>query len=166
MRAILLAGLLTVCSSAAALAAAPAISTVSVAIGPELQAKAETYGQRDLDTLAADLKRTVERAIANGDQVGPSGGELRLVLADAKPNRPTFAQLGHTPGLSMESFGVGGALIEGELVKADGTTEPVRYSWFETDIRQAHHQSTWGDADLTFEQFADRLAHGQIYERR
>ena len=167
MKAILLAGLLAVSAGVAAQAASPAIATVSVTIGPKLQAKAADYGQRDLDVLAADLKRTVERAIANGDQVGPpGGGELRLVIADAKPNRPTFAQLGHKMGLSLESYGVGGALIEGELVGADGASQPVRYSWFETDIRESRHQSTWGDADLSFDRFADRLSHGQIYAAR
>ena len=165
MRSIVLAALIAIGGVGAA-QAAPAITSVSVTIGPTLQAKAADYGQRDLDALAADLKRIVERATGNGDQVGAGGAQLRLVLADAKPNRPTFTQLGHTPGLSMESFGLGGARIEGELVSADGTSQPVGYSWYETDIRQSRYQTTWGDADLTFDQFADRVAHGKIREQR
>jgi hypothetical protein len=165
MRSIVLAAVIAV-SGVSAAQAAPTIASVSVAIGPELQAKAADYGQRDLDALAADLKRIVERATANGNQVGAAGAQLRLVLADAKPNRPTFAQLGHTPGLSMESFGTGGARIEGELVSADGTSQPVGYSWYETDIRQSRYQTTWGDADLTFDRFADRVAHGKIHAER
>lgn len=161
MKAIFLAGLMAAAGLTAAQAAPHQVSQVSVTIGPELQAKAAKYGQRDLDQLAKDLKHDVERALAHKGGATADGGELKLVLADATPNHPTFKQLGDTPGLSMQSFGVGGARIEGVLVRADGTTEPVRYEWQETDIRQSYAQPIWGDAYLTFEQFASRVAHGQ-----
>ncbi|MGA0600456.1 hypothetical protein ACO2Q3_07085 [Caulobacter sp. KR2-114] len=148
--------------STAAQAAAPhAVSAVSVTIGPELQKKADKYGQRDLDDLAKELKDDVVRALQRKGGLAAGGGELRLVLADATPNHPTFKQLGDTPGLSLQSFGLGGARIEGTLVRPDGTSEPVRYEWKESELWLARTQSTWGDADHTFEMFADRVAHGE-----
>ena len=70
-------------------------------------------------------------------------------------------QLGDKPGLSFESFGVGGAKIEGRAVAADGAVTPLKYSFYETDIRQAPYRSTWSDAQWTFDRFASRLGRGQ-----
>ncbi|QUD88722.1 hypothetical protein [Phenylobacterium montanum] len=155
MRAKILVTALAVAALAASLAPAASATTVSVSIGPELSAKAQTYGQSELDGLASQLKSEVEHALAGHGQLGPGGGELKLVLADAKANRPTFKELGDRPGLSMMSFSIGGARIEGALVKPDGTSTPLSYEWYETDIRQAPHKWTWSDAYWTFEQFAD-----------
>jgi hypothetical protein len=171
MKSIFLAALMAAPIAAASLAAAQAapahaVAQVNVTIGPELQAKAKIYGQRELDTLARELKRDVETAVRRHGGATAEGGQLNLVLADATPNHPTFKQLGDTPGLSMQSFGIGGARIEGALVHADGTSEPVRYAWEESDIRQSYGQSTWGDAEWVFQQFADRVAHGEQLAQR
>lgn len=144
-------------SAASALAAPP---VVTVTIGPELMTKAEkTYGVRDVERLADDLRQGVERAAAR--EGAHSDARIELVLTDAVPNRPTFKQLGDTPGLSMESFGVGGAAITGKLVAADGTETHLAYKWYETDIRQAYGHWVWWDAQTTMSRFASRLARGQ-----
>lgn len=154
MRTIALAAAALLASASAALAAPPA---VSVAIGPELQTKAEkTYGVRDVQRLADDLRAEVERALARSG--AHQDARIELVLADAKPNRPTFKQMGDTPGLSMESFGVGGAAIEGRIVAPDGQVTPVGYSWYETDIRNAYGDWIWSDAEISFDRFASKLA--------
>jgi len=148
---VLLASALT---ASVAFAAPPA---VSVAIGPELQKKAEkTYGVRDVQRLADELRDDVEKALARSG--AHDDARVELVLTDAKPNRPTFKQLADTPGLSMESFGVGGAAIEGRIVAADGAVTPVAYRWYETDIRQAYGDWIWSDAERSFDRFAARLA--------
>lgn len=145
-------------ASATTALAAPA--SVNVTVGPELQKKFEkTLGLREADLLTKDLRTAVEKSLAN--RAAYDGARVELVLADARPNRPTFKQLGDTPGLSYESFGVGGAAIEGRVVAADGTETPVDYKWFETDIRQARHNWVWSDAEWTFDRFARRLARGQ-----
>jgi hypothetical protein len=144
-------------ASASTAVAAPA--SVSVVIGPELQKKAEqTYGVREMRILADDLQTSVEKRLARTGAY--DGARVELTLVDAKPNRPTFEQLGKTPGLSLESFGIGGATIEGRIVRADGSAQPVGYRWYETDIRQAYGYSTWHDAMWTFDRFAGRLAKG------
>lgn len=162
MRIIALTAAALLASASTALAA-PA--TVSVAIGPELQAKAEkTYGVRDVHRLADDLRAEVEHALARSGM--HQDARVELVLADAKPNRPTFKQMSDKIGLSYQSFGIGGAAIEGRIVGADGSVTPVAYDWYESDIEQVVGYWTWTDAERTFDRFARRLARGeQLAER-
>ncbi|MBW8814533.1 MAG: hypothetical protein JF588_13990 [Caulobacterales bacterium] len=162
MRLITLATL-AVLASAGTAAAAPA--SVSVALAPDLQKKfTKTYGQREADMLTADLKQTVERALAK--RGAHDGARIDLTLTDAVPNRPTFKELGDKPGLSMESHGIGGAAIKGRIVDADGAVTPVDYHWYETDIRQVRGYWTWSDAEWVFDRFASRLAKGEEVARR
>ncbi len=168
MKALALAAAASLAAGSAALAGPPPpVSSVSVTIGPELRERAETtYGVRDVERLAAELQSDVERELSRSGALGAAGGRLELVLVDAKPNRPTFKQLGDTPGLSMESFGVGGAAITGRIVAADGSETPLAYRWYETDIRQAWAASTWHDAEWTFDRFANRLGRGEAFAAR
>lgn len=149
--------------SAGTALAAPAVVTVEVA--PKLQKTFEkTYGQREAERLVADLKESVEARLAKAGAY--EDARIELTLKDVKPNRPTFKQLTDTPGLSMQSFGIGGAAIEGRIVAADGAVTPVAYSWYESDIRDAYGNWTWSDAEWTFDRFAGRLARGDQLARR
>lgn len=139
----------------AAAMAAPA--TVETQIGPDLAKLAgDTYGQRDIDALSAQLRREVERAVADAPDL--QDARISLTLNDARPNRPTMKQLADKPGLSYGSFGVGGAAIEARITRADGSTSELSYRWYETDIRQAAGRSTWQDAEWTISRFARLLA--------
>src|SRR5688572_7465585 len=125
MRRILAFSVAVLLASAAPALAAPA--AVSVTVGPELQKKFDkTYGVREAQQLTADLQRSVETALVK--RSAHDGARIELVLTDVKPNRPTFKQMADTPGLSMQSFGIGGATIEGRIVAADGQEQPVKYS--------------------------------------
>lgn len=162
MRLITLAAVATL---AAATAAHAAPASVSVGLAPDLQKKfAQTYGQREADLLTADLKRAVERSLAKAPAY--DGAKVELTLTDAVPNRPTFKQLGDKPGLSMESLGVGGAAIKGQVTTADGKVQPVDYHWYETDIRQVQGYWVWSDAEWVFDRFARNLARGEELARR
>jgi hypothetical protein len=144
--------------SATGALAAPA--SVSVTVGPELQLKGEkTLGMRDVNDLAKSLQTDVEKRLARTGAY--DGARIDLILVDAQPNRPTFKQLSDTPGLSMRSFGIGGAKIEGRVVAADGAVTPLRYDYYAPDIRWAHGETTWSDAEQTFEQFAAKLGRGE-----
>jgi hypothetical protein len=157
MRLLALAAAALLASATTALAA-PA--SVDVTVGPELQKKFEkTLGVRESEFLTKELRESVEKSLASRPAF--DGARVELVLTDVRPNRPTFKQLGDTPGLSFESFGVGGAAIEGRVIAADGTQSPIKYKWFETDIRQARTTWVWSDAEWTFDRFARRLARGQ-----
>ena len=141
---------------------APVVARVNVSIGETLAKKTDIVGPREIRDLATSLQRAVER------QVRPvaGGGTLNLVLEDAVANRPTPTQLSSTPGLSIESFGVGGARISGEYVDPAGVHTPIDYAWSETDIRWARYGGTWHDADVAFDKLAARLAKDQYSEAR
>jgi hypothetical protein len=150
-------------ASATAAFAAPA--SVSVTVGPKLQDKAvKVLGVREVNDLAAQLRTTVERRLAKTGAY--DGARIELVLADAKPNHPTFKQMSDRPGLAYQSFGVGGAEIEGRAIAADGTVTPIAYKYYESDIRWAHIGGTWADADGTFQRFAYDLGRGQALASR
>ncbi|HEY8617961.1 hypothetical protein [Phenylobacterium sp.] len=162
MRTLALAAAALIASGSAALAA-PA--SVTVAISPDLQKKAErTYGVKDVARLADALRSDVERELARTGAY--DGARIELTLVDARPNRPTFKQMTDTPGLSMQSFGIGGAKIEGQAIAADGRTTPLNYSWYESDIRNTYANWVWTDAEYAFDRFARRLGRGQALARR
>jgi hypothetical protein len=153
---------LVIMASAHVALAAPAVSDVKVSIGPNLAKKADALGSREFDILTAELRRSIERRLPPR----PGGGSLALVIEDAKPNRPTPQQLGERPGLSFESFGVGGATISGDYIDAAGKHTPIAYSWWESDIRWARYGSTWHDAETAFDRLADRLSKDQFSDKR
>jgi hypothetical protein len=162
MRALVIATAVLLAGATTALAA-PA--SVTVTVGPELQAKAiKTLGVRDVNQLAADLQSTVAKKLAKSTAY--DGAKIELVLSDAQPNRPTFKQMGDKPGLSYESFGIGGAKIDGRAVAADGSVTPIAYKYYESDIRYARHGGTWADAEGTFQRFAYDLGRGRTVASR
>lgn len=160
MRAALLMTLAALVAAPAAAQAAP-VPDVQVAIGPELQRDAvERYGERDVSQLAASLRRDVQRALGRSGVLRPDD-RVELILKDARPNRPTYQQLGATPGLSPAfSYGAGGAAIEGQVIAADGAITPLKYQWYEYDIHRGWTRTTWADAEQAFDFFAARLAKG------
>jgi len=117
---------------------------------------------REFDYLSRELKRSVETRLDRSNALDPEGGELDLVIEDARPNRPTWREMSAKPGLSYQSFGVGGARVSGEYRATSGARTPVAYSWYETDIRWAQHDATWSDADEAFDRLAARLVKNQF----
>ena len=115
----------------------------------------EDYGERELEFLTEEIRGDVTRELA---KVGVSPARIEVTIVDAKPNRPTFEQLG-AGGLSFQSFGIGGmdlkAIAYDEAGEIIGELE---YDWFEWDIRDARFQTTWGDARRASNRFAKRLA--------
>ena len=118
------------------------------------------YGERDLNRLAERLERkTMERLAKYGVDVDENAATtLTLVLTDARPNRPTFEQMSREPGLSMRSFGNGGAEFEGSLERGDEVLGTFSYAWFDNDIHDAQYGSTWSDANRAIDKFAKKTA--------
>ncbi len=162
MRVLTLA-LISTLAGAGAAVAAPA--SVSVVVAPELQKTFEkTYGVREAKRLTGSLRTSVERSLARAGAYDDA--RIELTLTDVKPNRPTFKQLGDKPGLSMQSFGIGGAAITGRVVAANGGETPLAYRWFETDIENSYANWVWSDAEWAFDRFARRLASGRELAQR
>ncbi len=155
--------LFALAASGTAAAASPA--SVVVSVSPELQAKAErTYGARDIQDLVVDLQTAVARETAKTGAF--DGARIVLELADVRPNRPTFKQMSDNPALSYQSFGTGGAEIEGHALMPNGQVVPLSYSYFESDIRYAQLGGTWSDAEQTIDRFANRMARGKTVASR
>lgn len=137
------------------------VSIAEITIGETLAAKADEYGEREFDrlirTLTADLERELREVSLLADGIGE--GLLHVVIEDATPNRPTFAQQGGTSGLSFQSFGRGGAHVTAELRSAEGAVMATyEYSWTTPSIQDARFASVWTDTYRTFDRFASRMA--------
>lgn len=119
------------------------------------------YGEKDLNRLTERLQSKLEKKFENkGIAVSDTASTvLRVTITDAKPNRPTFNQLSHEPGLSFQSFSIGGAELEAELIAAGGQLlGTMSYDYYENDIRDAKYGGTWGDAHRAFGRFASKAA--------
>ena len=156
MRGLVLAVALSFAAATGALAQGAA---VNVSIGPALAARAHDFGPDELEYLKKDLREEVTGALAHS-RFAPT--RVDLVIEDATPNRPTFAQLGRNTGLSMRSIGVGGARISGQVVGPDGVVHPLQYQYFETDLRDERGAATWTDAERSFMYLAGDLSRGRI----
>ncbi len=118
------------------------------------------FGQKDLDRLTRRLKKRMTARLAKkGFEVSDQASAvLEITLVDAKPNRPTFSQMSKQPGLSMDSFGLGGARFEAILKTPSGALGQASYGYFEQDIRDAHYGGTWTDADRAIDRFVRKTA--------
>ena len=162
---VMVAGFSLMAASASAAPVDLVVRQVTVSIDPKLvSGGVKTYGAKEVDDLAVYLKQTVEKDLTakgrfRADEA--NGAVLQLVLVNAKPNRPTFKQMSDRPGLSMQSFSLGGAEIRGEQINGDGSRVKLGYSWFESDIAQAQNLATWSDAEQAIHGFARRVAEGR-----
>lgn len=150
-----------------AVAAGPAMAdpaSINVTLGPDLQDKVEDLGERDVRAQADRLAEVVRRTLARSG--GLDGARIDLVLTDLRPNRPTFEQMGHRPGLDYHrSISIGGAAIEGSITTADGEVLPVRYDWYSNSLAEVRGFSTWQDADRAYQRLASNLAGGRYVTR-
>ncbi len=131
---------------------------VDVQLGPAVQARTDELGRSELESQRRELQQQVQQAVARSRH-GPA--QVRLVIQDIQPNRPTSKQLGLSAGLSEASIGLGGAAVTGEVWLADGTRLPVRYRFFQDELRNETNFTTWGDADDAFDTVAHDIAAGR-----
>lgn len=145
------------CPLTAAVQVGP-VAEVRVSFGDEVERKPRIYGQREKDRLVKELTHEVEKAVG-GFKSG--GGVLEVTIEEVKANRPTWTQMTYEPSISYAySFGNGGATLDAVYVAPSGERTPIRYSWYETDIRNAQYVGDWHDAERTFARFAKRVAQG------
>lgn len=144
---------------------APSPPEVTVAIGKDLQAKSADIGERDLAELRSDLRDTVTRALVRHQGGALHATKVVLVIEDAKPNRPTFAEMARRPGLSMQSISLGGAKVTGEVTGADGKVRALSVSYYSTTLYDVIASSTWSDAYRTFDQVGYAVVSGRLDQR-
>jgi hypothetical protein len=126
---------------------------VNVTYGTKAEeAMTKTYGDRERAAIRDLLERNLTRELGN------QAARVDVVINDVVPNRPTFKQMGDKPGLSFQSFGIGGADVSGKAYDGQGNLlGEVSYDWY-GDINWADTAWTWTDADRALYQFSRRLA--------
>jgi hypothetical protein len=126
---------------------------VNVTYGEKAEkAFTKTFGDREREVVRDLLTRNLNRSLGN------QAARVDVVINDIVPNRPTFKQLGDRPGLSFQSFGIGGADVTGKAFDGAGNLlGEVSYDWY-GDILWADTSWTWTDADRALYQFSRRLA--------
>ncbi|GBF57620.1 hypothetical protein PbB2_01288 [Candidatus Phycosocius bacilliformis] len=126
---------------------------VNVSFGEAAQKKLEkTYGLRE--------KAVIEEMVVDNLRETLKGGVARVdvVVHDMTANRPTFQELNDKPGLSLQSFGIGGADVSGKAYDAAGNLlGEASYNWT-GDIFWADAAWVWSDTDRTLSVFARKLA--------
>ena len=141
--------------AALALLAAPIAlaGEINVGFSPEFTEELEDdYGMREADYLIDAVKDDLDRELG---KAGLDIPRIEVTILDAMPNKPTFKQLGDTPGLDYgSSKSIGGMKLSATAYDADGNaTGDLTYDWYETDIRYAGI-STWQDAKRASDRFA------------
>ena len=117
------------------------------------------YGQRAIDYLLEDVMDELAEDMADADVEVSDTAQytLRVTLEMAKPNRPTFAQLSHEPGLSYQSYGTGGAEISAEILDASGAViGTMEYDHYSTFTDRYFKPGTWTDAKLAISRFSKK----------
>ena len=149
----------TMLAAIGALAILPVAAATEVAVSYSedfAEELADNYGEREgavlTDDIVDDLTRAFERA-------GIEPAKVDVTIVDAKPNRPTFEQLGAQPGLDpIRSISIGGMELIGTVYDADGNVIATEeYGWFENNIDDVFGAGTWNDSNRASRQFARRL---------
>jgi len=114
----------------------------------------DEYGEREFNHLSEEIREDLTRELG---KAGISPSRIDVTILDAKPNRPTFEQLGRN-GLSFRSFGIGGMDLKAIAYDSAGNIiNELEYGWFENDIRLARGRTTWFDANRASSRFARKF---------
>lgn len=138
--------------------------------GPALAGKADVYGEREIDHLIKVLRNSIEHEFGKAGLLGDTasaGAVLAVVIEDAKPNRPTAAQLAAAPrSPDIRSISRGGAQLTAVLTSSDqAELATFAYRWESPDAGSSHRAVTWTDAERTFGRFARHAAKAMAETR-
>lgn len=147
------------------------VSVAPVSYSPEFQtALEEDLGQREGAYLSATVTRALSSALAHhGASVGEGGQVvIEATIVDADPNRPTFEQLGKTPGLdAIRSISLGGAELHAVLRTPDGRTlAEVDHRRYDYSLDDVFGATTWTTAHRAIRQFANKVADAYVAQAR
>lgn len=115
----------------------------------------DNYGLRELDYLDRKISYYLERQF---DKQGLDVARVDVTINDARPNKPTFKQLGDNTSLDYgRSIGIGGMDLTATAYDMSGNVlGEYSYDWYETDIRWAG-PTTWYDARRAAERFSRKF---------
>lgn len=149
----------TLIAALGALALLPAAAATEVTVSYSddfAEELADNYGEREGERLTEDITDDLSHAFK---KAGVNPARVEVTIVDAKPNRPTFDQLGARPGLDgLRSISIGGMELTGTAYDADGNVLATQeYEWFETNIRDVIGSAVWSDANRASRRFAKKL---------
>lgn len=150
----------TLIAAFGALALLPVAAATEVAVSYSdefAEELAENYGEREGERLTQDITEDLSLAF---NKAGVNPARVEVTIINAKPNRPTFDQLGATPGLDgFRSISIGGMELTGTAYDGDGNVLATQdYEWFENNIQDVIGSSVWTDANRASRRFAKKLA--------
>lgn len=141
---------------AAAIASAEP-AQVSVTLGPQVEEQIDELGRREIERQTGRLADVIRRELSRHPEF--DGASVDLTLSDLKPNRPTMEQLRQRPGLDpLRSVSIGGADIEGQVRRLDGTTRQVSARYFSTSLADVWSLDPWADAEKAYQRAATKIA--------
>ena len=139
------------------LAAPGALATeINVSYDPDFAEElADNYGEREGEYLTKEVSKDLNRELT---KAGIDVARINVTIINAKPNKPTFKQMGDKPGLDFgRSKSIGGMKLSATAYDSDGTTTgELTYDWYETDLRNAGLW-TWSDANRASGFFARKF---------
>ena len=146
-------------AAATTLLFAPAALATEIAVGYSSDFEKtleDDYGTREGTYLAGKIEQDLMREF---EAAGLDVDRVLVTIERAVPSKPTFKQLGDTPGLDYGgSVSIGGMKLTATAFDASGAEMgSLTYDWFETDIRQTG-MTTWYDANRASDRFARKFA--------
>jgi len=151
------------------------VEITDVVLGDELADRADLIGPSDLDRLLGDLRAETSAALSGAGLIANTADvNVRLVLADARPNRPTFHQLSgegvfgahdarrgqtrRSVNLSMDSVQLGRVKVIAEFSNDAGQSlGSLQYFYESFSLQDADGKGVWTDANRGIDRFARGL---------
>lgn len=149
---------------------AVAAPVTSVTFSPEFQTElTEDFGVREGEYLQESIEKSIRDALTRAGVSDAAALSIDVTVVSADPTRPTFQQLGDTPGLDyFGSVSVGGAeltaVIRGANGQVLGNVDHRYYAHSLTEISYA--SGTWSDARRSIRRFATKVADAYVANAR
>ena len=127
---------------------------INIVFDKKLEKKfAEDYGDKEKGVIADIIKQEIAKKFSGKDY------RYEISINELTPNRPTMQQMDNKPGLSYQSFGVGGANLSGKVFdQAGNLIAETKYDYYSNDIWHSQYDWTWHDAEWAVESFVKKLA--------
>ena len=133
-------------------------------VGPRTGAGGQRpVSDKDLETLAADLRDDIQKALAKSgltvvDEPTPGAATVSAVLTKVASSRPSFAELSDEPSLSAQSIYAGGGDVRITITSGDDTLAVLTDSESSSLGDGQPRVGIWSDLKSEFRRWANGVA--------